>query len=316
MNLEKYISTLLYSHDCVIVPEFGAFLAHKNSAQVVGNQVLPPSKKLGFNPSLYKSDGLLIQTVARLENINPIQAQTQIEECVNFWKNHLNKNNSLILDQIGTLSIDSEGKTNFEPTTKNYLTQSFGLQAIRPALILEQSLPAQESNSGVWWKVASLVPVILGGYLYFAKPQPVADYVNQQWSGFVLPLINGTEQTPKTALVSKESVNHPIIKAIDEKSMTEETQEISSEVTAQTEISTETTVKAHQVIAGSFRLLTEAEAMEAKLKAQGFDKAQFTQKKGSYFYVAYQTFDTKEEAMEYRRSIQNEYPDAWILSVE
>ena len=34
MQLETYISDLLYRYDCVTVPEFGAFLTQRKSAEV------------------------------------------------------------------------------------------------------------------------------------------------------------------------------------------------------------------------------------------------------------------------------------------
>lgn len=52
------------------------------------------------------------------------------------------------------------------------------------------------------------------------------------------------------------------------------------------------------------------------LNEKGYDKAQFTQKKGRYHYIALQTFKTKDEANEYRRQIAKEFPEAWILSLK
>src|SRR5690606_15894560 len=101
MNLEKHISTLLYSYDCVIAPGFGAFLTHKNFSVLNGNLVSPPSKKVGFNAALQKSDGLLIQTYAQANQISFDAAQLEVERQINFWKNHLGKNNSLILNELG-----------------------------------------------------------------------------------------------------------------------------------------------------------------------------------------------------------------------
>ncbi|GAK96147.1 hypothetical protein JCM19294_2929 [Nonlabens tegetincola] len=67
MQLVAYISDLLYRHDCVVVPEFGAFLTRRVSAQYFesSNSFYPPKK--GF-PSIVKSfkmmDYLLIMFLA------------------------------------------------------------------------------------------------------------------------------------------------------------------------------------------------------------------------------------------------------------
>jgi len=302
MNLGKNISNLLFSHDCVIVPDFGAFIAQKSPASVSGNQINPPTKRLGFNPSLYKSDGLLIQKIAHKEGLTYELAQEKINEQVSFWKVHLHKNNSLTLGDLGTLHLDENGKTTFEPTDKNYLLESFGLEAVKTVQVMTQTIESETNSNGVWWKVASVLPVILGGYLYFAKPKPVADYVNQQWSGFVMPLLDSNNKN--TEVISTKIIEvTPKLEVAPKENETPEVVEVNL-------------VKVHQVIAGSFRVLAEAENFENKLREQGFAKAKFTQKKGSYHYVAFETFETKEEAENYRKSIQLEHPDSWVLSIK
>ena len=51
MQLETYISDLLYRYECVTVPEFGAFLTQRVSAKVheSTNAFYPPKKVLSFN---------------------------------------------------------------------------------------------------------------------------------------------------------------------------------------------------------------------------------------------------------------------------
>lgn len=292
MNLEKHISTLLYSYDCVIAPGFGAFLTHKNASVLKENSIYPPSKKVGFNASLQKSDGLLIQTYAQFNQLSFDEAQSQVENQINFWKNHLDKNNSLILNELGNFSKNNEGNIEFTPNEQNYLLESFGLESLRTKLIMQPT--HTQSSNGIWWKAVAMVPVLIGGYLYFAQPQPVANFVNEQWSGFVAPIVN-----PQPA----ETTAQP------------ETKIIEATPVAKAEVKENSTLN-HQVIAGSFRVKAEAEVLEAKLKEQGFADAKFTQKKGSYYYVAFDTFASEAEALAFKRSLPADYPEAWILSLE
>lgn len=294
MNLEKHISTLLFHHDCVVVPEFGAFIAQKSNAFLEKERGTfhPPQKDLGFNPSLIKNDGLLIHEISRSLQLDFETAKQQIQTQVNFWKNHLDTNSTLNLPELGTLSKNQEGSLTFTPSHPNYLLSSFGLESIRPKQILVAQTETS-GNSAIWWKAAAVIPILLGGFLYFGKPQPVTDFVNQQWSGFVSPKMDPNIQAMK-------AVESPI-KTV--------------EIQAENYIKEELTVHNHQVIGGSFRKMEEADAQVAKLKEAGFDKAQFTQKKGSYFYVAFDTFETEEEAQEFRRSISENYAEAWILSL-
>src|SRR5690606_390051 len=293
MNLEKYISTLLYRHDCVVVPEFGAFIAQKvNAGYLAETSVfLPPSKQIAFNPSLIKNDGLLIQEIAQSCGVSFENAKEEVENAVQFWKNHLNINSNLVLPELGNFSKDENGLLQFEPNGENYLLESFGLESIRAKYILPTQ--SNQSSSAVWWKVAAVVPILIGGFLYFGKPKPVTDFVNQQWSGFVSPVMNPNLEAVK-------AVESPI------KTVEEEATSYKEEIL---------TVHDYQVISGSFRKAEEADLQVEKLHEKGFTQAKMTQKKGSYYYVAFKTFPTKEEALEYRETVKGEFPETWVLSL-
>ena len=60
MKISYHIFNLLQEHDCVIVPNFGAFVARNISAKIScdGSRIYPPNKEITFNKSLIKSDGL------------------------------------------------------------------------------------------------------------------------------------------------------------------------------------------------------------------------------------------------------------------
>ncbi len=294
MNLEKHISYLLYRHDCVVIPEFGAFIAQKSNAGYMPETSVfsPPSKKIAFNPSLTLNDGLLAQELSLSTGISFEKAKEEIETTVHFWKNHLNINSTLVLSELGKFSKDETGLLQFEPNEENYLLESFGLESIRAKYIL----PAEnnQSSSTVWWKVAAVVPILIGGFLYFGKPKPVTDFVNQQWSGFVSPVLNPNLEAAK-AIASP-------IKTVETEAMS-----YKEEVLA---------VHDYQVIAGSFRKAEEADDQVEKLQKKGFTTAKMTQKKGNYFYVAFKTFPTKEEALEYRKTVKEEFPETWVLSLK
>ena len=295
MILENYISALIYNHDCVVVPEFGGFIAQKKNAayQTENATFFPPKKELAFNPSLIKNDGLLIQYVANTEGISFEKAKNEVESSVLFWKNHLKQNQVLNLSGLGELKQNPMGQIEFSAIDKNYLLDSFGLEKIQATRILP--VEKQQNSSLVWWKAASVVPVLLGGYLYFGKPQPVTDFVNKQWSGFTFSTWNSNAEAEPAA--------QSVLNQIEETS--ENTYKFKDH-----------NIYDYQVIAGSFRVKSEAETLEKKLQEKGFEFAKLTQKKGSYYYVAFQTFPTKEKALELRKTLREEYPETWVLSLK
>lgn len=300
MNLEKHISSLLYHHDCLVVPEFGAFIAQKSNSiyHKETTSFLPPQKQLAFNPSIVKSDGILIQNISQIEGLTFDEAKEKVENCVQLWKNQLDSKGNLDLENLGILTKTEQGSIDFIPKHPNFLLDSFGLESIKAEFILpEISTSDQTGSSAVWWKVAAVVPILLGGFLYFGKPQPVTDYVNQQWSGFVSPELNSNLKATKI-------IESPV-KTIKENAES-----------FKIEIEEESAIHDHQVIVGSFIKKAEADKLVEILNEKGYDKAQFTQKKGRYHYIALQTFKTKDEANEYRRQIAKEFPEAWILSLK
>ena len=70
MKISTYIFELLQSQDCVIVPNFGAFVARNISAKISsdGSKIFPPNKELSFNKNVVKNDGLLLNAIALSSN--------------------------------------------------------------------------------------------------------------------------------------------------------------------------------------------------------------------------------------------------------
>ena len=72
IELSRHIETLLLENDCVIVPDFGGFVAHYNPATYIEeeNIFLPPTRTIGFNSQLKMNDGLLVQSYMAVYDTN------------------------------------------------------------------------------------------------------------------------------------------------------------------------------------------------------------------------------------------------------
>ena len=66
MQLSKYISELLLSHECVTVPALGSFISTFKSAHydLTNEKFYPPSKNISFNSQINKNDGLLAKHIS------------------------------------------------------------------------------------------------------------------------------------------------------------------------------------------------------------------------------------------------------------
>lgn len=132
MKLEIHIADLLKLHNCVIVPEFGGFIASYESAWINRNRslIFPPSKKVLFNESLKQNDGLLANELVIQHNVNFNQAMLEIQNCVDVWKKNLEAGQRIELGEIGFL-FKQENKIVFEQNREtNLLLQAYGLNQV------------------------------------------------------------------------------------------------------------------------------------------------------------------------------------------
>lgn len=169
MRIGLYISELLYTNDCVIIPGLGGFVANTRSAFLNPAQhtFTPPSRRLAFNASLRTNDGLLVNYVSRREGISYGDALSAVKVWVDDSIARLQNREQIWVHQIGSLSFDEEQRIQFEPDlTTNYLTAAFGLVSIHSPAIRRDEQPAkvrrlqpstkQRSRQG--WRLLELIP--------------------------------------------------------------------------------------------------------------------------------------------------------------
>ena len=66
MQIQQYIKELLYRHECVTVPNFGAFLTRTVNVLIQAESGIftPPRKEVSFNHLLKSNDGILAYYMA------------------------------------------------------------------------------------------------------------------------------------------------------------------------------------------------------------------------------------------------------------
>jgi hypothetical protein len=132
-KLSDTIGVLLLRNNCVVIPEFGGFVAKVVSAQIdiAKGVVNPPKKALSFNKNLNNNDGLLISTLAQEKNITFDQASTIVSEKVRDIKVTLNKGERVHFQNVGFLYINKAGAISFEQDRFfNLLLSSYGLSSV------------------------------------------------------------------------------------------------------------------------------------------------------------------------------------------
>ena len=133
-KIEEVVSSLLLRHSCVIIPNFGGFVAKSIAAKLDLERglFLPPSKQLLFNKNLLNNDGLLISEYANSNGLEYPKSQSEIENFVLDIKTKLNSKQAVHLERVGTLSYDLEGNLVFEQDRYfNLLLSSYGLSQVQ-----------------------------------------------------------------------------------------------------------------------------------------------------------------------------------------
>ena len=127
IKLERHIEILLLSNDCVIVPDFGGFMAHHVDARYDGRDCmfLPPLRTIGFNPQLKINDSLLAQSYVEAYDISYPEALRCIEEEVNEIRQILENTGKYELSNIGTIYLNDRGNYSFEPCEAGLLTPGY-----------------------------------------------------------------------------------------------------------------------------------------------------------------------------------------------
>ena len=142
MNIESYISQLLYRFQCVTVPGFWAFLTEIQSAQLIesSHSFFPPKKVISFNGYLKNNDGLLANHIAQAEKTSYEYAVSAIQYEVFNWKKTLQETGVFSIKNVGNFSVNADRNLVFTPSDQtNYLTNSFGLSAfVSPVVKREQ----------------------------------------------------------------------------------------------------------------------------------------------------------------------------------
>lgn len=142
MEISHYIKEMLLLNDCVIIPEFGGFVANYKPAKVDNNQFFPPSKEIAFNNKLTSNDGLLVNYISDVEGVNYFEAKQKLESFVEELLLNLEKNRNVYFEGIGYLHYDSKENLQFEPQLKeNLLVDSYGMQNFTFEKVYQRQMP-------------------------------------------------------------------------------------------------------------------------------------------------------------------------------
>ena len=132
IELAQHIEALLLENDCVIVPNFGGFVAHYAPATYVKeeNLFLPPTRIIGFNSQLKLNDGVLVQSYMSVHDTSFADATRMVEKEVNAFVEILHEEGKADLENVGEIRYNIYGNYEFTPYDHKITTPSlYGLDS-------------------------------------------------------------------------------------------------------------------------------------------------------------------------------------------
>lgn len=349
--ITNYLKELLNDNECVIIPEFGAFISKRHSATIdyANHRFLPPYKEIVFNDKLKNDDGILADFISKKENISKEEASNKIHEFVNQSVAILDVNSELELVDLGKF-ININGNFIFNAKDDvNILGDSFGLtefnyqpvfrtetyQVIKEKIVVEQ----KEKNTDYTLAVESVEE--LTSTTTRRRPSLFRTVVVTTLAFFLVFVINWTTEKTDSNLASwnpflysspnefligiSETQNH---KDTETQSLKDteiqnlgdlETQGLGdSKDQSLGDLETQRlgdSNPVYYIIGGSFQAEASAEKCLESIKKQGFEKASILDKNDKgYIRVYYESFADKADALSRLDAIKSEYNEsAWLL---
>lgn len=328
MITEKYISKLLYDHDCVIVPELGGFIANYSPARIhpVRHTFTPPARTLAFNAILRNNDGLLANAIKSGMEISYAEAVELLHNEVAEMLEKIGKGEKISLAQIGTLSNDRENNIQFIPSQgTNYNSDSYGLTNFTSPAIKREALhekisrrlmPQQAVRSSrrlpatLKW-AAVFLPLISIGLWSAFNPEKI----NSLYSNYASFL----PSSEKSVSVSgkHEASQKPLTKVIEKLPEQTTAEVIETPVAEEKPVVVTTEADIYFIIAGAFSVEENAQKLSEELRLKGYDSFIAGQNRRGLYRVTLEGFSDKELALqkisEFRKG---EFPGAWLLTME
>lgn len=347
-KIEQYISELLYKHECVIVPQFGGFVARHLPASISneGSLISPPAKSILFNRNLQNNDGLLVNFIMEAESLSYNEANEQVMKFAHYCSSTLQSKQRVEINGVGVLFMNAEQSIQFEPQIDvNYLIESFGLFSINAEEIVaaktdkiielsDRKVVAENNNSSSrkYLRIAavSLAAPMLALGIFFSltntqmknkvtsafgistesNAYEKSTYKNNAYSYVASPAPNVTVDANGYASISL-SDNEYLFVNVSDTVAADKT--VVKKVLHHVVKSSNATGK-YKIVVGCFSVEENAQRLVNTLHDRNINASITGKNKNGLHVVSAGSTNNLDEARTLLQSIRQNYPSAWMMT--
>ncbi len=149
IDITPYIKELLYEHNSLVIPGFGALVLKYAPSTIDHVQGLlnPPAKSISFDKNLVTNDGKLIDIIQKKHKLGTAEAAEVVNKYVLVIKDQLDRREMVNILGVGRLYKDFENTIQFIPDNTNFNKESFGLPTVNFYPILREKATAVKAAS-------------------------------------------------------------------------------------------------------------------------------------------------------------------------
>lgn len=320
----KYTSKLIAQHNCVIIPELGAFLAHSIPASynVEDGIFMPPHRTLGFNSQITIDDALLLSEYIDEQQLTYEEAGKALHKDVANLRHELSSKGTVRFGELGTFSMNVTGNITFDPAPNGIDDPyNFGFEPILIPLLSEC-----DKNDIVIKRrsIKKYVSIAVAAMLTFFIFSPVGDsaYEPSLKAGFAagetMPVIKETAKEVTTAELCEiepvaDTVTETIITKPQAAEPAVEVQAEAVEAPATEEPAKIDNGPTYSIIVASTPNEEKAnlaiQELSAKMQAE-----YHVVKGGGRHRIAHSSYSNHNEANDALAQVKGTFPDAWVLT--
>lgn len=333
------------SNDCVIVPDFGGFMAHHIDARKDDGDgsFLPPIRSIGFNPKLKLNDSLLAQSYVEAYDISYPEAVMRIEDEVRELRQRIDADGKYEFTDIGTICLNADGNYEFTPCEAGIISPKlYGLGSFRMKTLQEikaamqaklmataggderqpQAVDGQQTESrrdrhsariiAIWRNVAVACIAII---FFLLLPSPLVNSTQMAGNHIDTGLLDRI--MPKDITTGQEKVSEAVRGMESKKPMVEKTLPEKAAASKEKEPAVkESPTEGFAIVLASHVSRKNADAYVDDLHKRGYREA-FVSRNG-HVKVLMGHYRTREEAAKVLNNLNDtkEFAEAWITNIK